>query len=296
MGLDEKIRWFIYYYNKGLRKKDIAEKLGIAKSTLSTYIRKALDSGIMEEYYYIPIEKLPYPVIMHLYRAEQRIGFSKCIGTEKADMVLYILHPTPHYLVFSMGSDERLPVELSPYCKLLMEHEIEKTITLDQSPLDDTLHVSDYPEYTVYDEIDEIVMRHLYIATMPPGYILPLRSLKRLFAGLIPTGTLLYHYTRHMANKLIIRRYVYVKKPWSSRFCIIHIASSSFARALTIVELLYNVGIITAIYFIHVLSWDPSIIWIVGKCGHDEVSDPNIMHNPVDETFYEIYFMDKLKP
>ncbi len=292
----EKIKWIAYLYNKGYKKKEIAYKLGIAPSTLSTYIGKALGHGLLEEYMYIPLENLHDSSVFCHIKLEQRISPDQCINASKPDIVYYQSIPSPYYLyIYLSRRDTDLSVD-KPYCKIVSEGVVEETRVLDISPADNTLEIWKPKLSGSLDEVDEVIMRTLFVLYNPPEYRLDLYSLSEYFSRYLPRNTFTYHYTRHVAGKSMSKRYVFVRKPWSSEYCLLYLVSSDLARLWSMIELLYNIGILQAVYTLFILSRDPAIVWVNARCSRDNVNDPNIVHQPVNDSFYEIYFMEKLIP
>ncbi len=292
----EKIKWIAYLYNKGYKKKEIANKFGIAPSTLSTYIGRAFSHGLLEEYFYIPLENLPYSSLFFHVRFEQRIRPDQCINASKPDIMYYQSIPSPHYLYIYLSAKNTDLSIVKPYCKIISEGVIEETRVLDISPTDNTLEIWKPRLSGPLDEIDELIMKTLFTLYNPPEYRLDLYGLTEYFSKYLPRNMFVYHYTRHVLRKNAVKRYIFVKDPWNSEHCLLYLVSNDLARLWSMVELLYNIGILQAVYTLFILSRDPAIVWINARCSRDKVSDPSIVHQPVKDSFYEIYFMEKLIP
>ncbi len=293
---DELAKIIVEKYNSGEKITDISKQLGLSPSTLSRRIKELFYTGIIREYYNIALEKLLAPSWIYIIKTKQRISLNKCFYSRIVpDIVFWSPYPRPTYVLYFL-SRKNDPIDykaITPFCELVVQGKIAKTIIPEEKPISGTIEIRENNQFQeVNDDVDELILKFIFKYVNPPR-IGEVKLHKKILdlSYMIPPASIKYHYYNHVYKKAIVKRLIY--RPYG-RYAIMFVVSEGTEILHGLIRVLTANGLLVGVDQIFVLSTIPAVAVLHVWINEEKAWDPDNHHKFLGHVYYEIIPMEKI--
>lgn len=273
--------------NKGFKKSEVAEKLGIHPSILSTRLSRGLKYSYIIEYYIVDLASLPDPSYYYIVESHQRINVGDYFRDVKPDIILWNPIPRPTYLLLYLSPLREPVVEYDAYVKVRESGRIESTyrVLIDEDGNTILEKVKGLGIRDYYDYIISVSIAKLYT---PPLATYTLRELANLLLKYVGKNTFYYHWYNHLYNRVIYKQYVYISS-MNPTYCMVNVSLAEEHILHVVIDELYGNGILSAIEVVYMTGREPYSYIVLGWCDRGRLYDYRVMHGRINNAFYEIH-------
>ncbi len=285
---DELYRELAYLLNKGYRKKDIAEMLGIAPSTLSTYITRGIKYSLLREKYIVALGGLMGDSYFIIARTEQRINPEKYFYNVKPDILYWYPIPSPIFILLYLSIKILPDLEEDPYFKVKYFGRITNTWRVLVKP-DNSIELVEIKRHEVNDIYDDLIAKTLAKISLTSSMSPPLNILAETFYKFTNRQTFYYHLYNHLLGKIVFKHYIYLPVVRDNVYCLLNVLTPDEKILHNVLNKLFKTKIFSSIEIVYSTSSEPLNYLVFGWCDINKIKDYNVSHDLISNVFYEIY-------